>query len=1382
MERRSTRRNRNTNPNLTDSERRRAERDFWNQHVDPLQIERNEAIRLAKQFKNPPQHQTALTDVPSNTHTDSTMLYPTTVYDVKSPESGESSHHSPQGATALTHSQSQLHSATLSEGPISPETTNNTKPYVEGETIYFDDNLSDVMRTSVQGQGGPQANWVDPLGLNIDTQTTRQKMSLNWVVPDGLNKRLEEIDEKSIADFTSPGGGTGAMLVRLPALQPYYYTEHYLINLDTGEVFAQRHRLWYTTGLACKTRQFSPNEVDERIQRESVRYRRKLDEEEQTEVVPTKQDSTSYLALPTPIQAKKKAVLPNLPKLPDPGCFRSFTDVMQLQTRKNYLRDRRLAASSYILEYGATNMLITRGEYDEDQLKQRLRTVYGRAEAIKRNIDTSLTQDDFHRRKRNMRALGLPTRFPDPSRMDNSPTNKWINWINIEATRLQEEIEQEMKNVQDPDDPFNGTAGGVFQPLKYDVTDTALNTEEELQNEDTQVSDITREPNMLPLSQTLIDIGFDAAPENQQTLPSPKDPKAHRQLIPNIHTPEHLQDDNNLARRLPETPQTTNTRNSKEGAGEGVGSTNNKVQKQQNQPNQTERCETSHPPQQTTQTQPPLMQFPAATKAPYHNNQPHPAQNYAAQATGVDNKDNPHPTGNFQTKTTPYVNGEPYPTQSNYSYHVNNKWTDQIDKRSWNRRQNDQYVTRPSNRYRPQQWKHQYNREYDTEENSCERCGEEGHTQYYCSAYVQCDFCKTRTHNTIACNSYKNFVRSHPIASSRQTTPVNGNTLRGGNSTNLDKVLEENRIKQQLEANANLQELIDRQLQEAQQTLQQAANNSNPTGKREEIKHEQPQNQRTSVTRAIQTEEPPSAPRTQEKASTTSWEAATYEKQEKVRPMYVNYYYSHPPHHQKEYRSEGSETSLHYQPAKKCRDTSEHDTQVNIQPPPESAVIFQPWQTYPNIPIPNLNEPPPSKKLDQDTKNIDKQQVKEETMDNDNLVLKAVKGITEVLKEQLQFNTTETKNNARRNNELMEQLIKAQERRDLDPALLAIPTFSGKDPEQCGEWIQRVRNVCKQSGRSLRQELINKSDLTVQTFIQALDKEMPDDTIADRLMEYFSDIKTSTQALSKLKNMYQGTDESILLFNQKFRAVMERIDATCVDNIRSDLQINMYLECIKPSISKGIKGNRFYGNKYAPTTLGEAMKKAEEAYLKDVYVRGGNEDIDTQEQGHPEREVAVENVDTRGPNRWQRDGYKQNQNGYNEDRYRNYNAQRKPWNNSERSETSQHSQLPRGAYTQITVNPMQLDDKAFTAWIDRLIEAKKNRQNNVRRPFRNFRKPYNDTPDNTPQNNKHQLKQYIKPAPELNVEEIQKYYQCTYEDIEEAVDMYNLDVAECRST
>ena len=51
MERRSTKRN--TNPELTEAERRQADRAFWEQQGDPLQIEREEAIKLAKKFKNP---------------------------------------------------------------------------------------------------------------------------------------------------------------------------------------------------------------------------------------------------------------------------------------------------------------------------------------------------------------------------------------------------------------------------------------------------------------------------------------------------------------------------------------------------------------------------------------------------------------------------------------------------------------------------------------------------------------------------------------------------------------------------------------------------------------------------------------------------------------------------------------------------------------------------------------------------------------------------------------------------------------------------------------------------------------------------------------------------------------------------------------------------------------------------------------------------------------------------------------------------------------------------------------------------------------------------------------------------------------------------------
>ena len=36
-------------------------------------------------------------------------------------------------------------------------------------------------------------------------------------------------------------------------------------------------------------------------------------------------------------------------------------------------------------------------------------------------------------------------------------------------------------------------------------------------------------------------------------------------------------------------------------------------------------------------------------------------------------------------------------------------------------------------------------------------------------------------------------------------------------------------------------------------------------------------------------------------------------------------------------------------------------------------------------------------------------------------------------------------------------------------------------------------------------------------------------------------------------------------------------------------------------------------------------------------------------------------------------------------------------------------QLPRGSYTQIMVNPTQLSDKEFAAWMERLIEARRNR-------------------------------------------------------------------------
>ena len=44
----------------------------------------------------------------------------------------------------------------------------------------------------------------------------------------------------------------------------------------------------------------------------------------------------------------------------------------------------------------------------------------------------------------------------------------------------------------------------------------------------------------------------------------------------------------------------------------------------------------------------------------------------------------------------------------------------------------------------------------------------------------------------------------------------------------------------------------------------------------------------------------------------------------------------------------------------------------------------------------------------------------------------------------------------------------------------------------------------------------------------------------------------------------------------------------------------------------------------------------------------------------------------------------------------------------ENDKSVQQPSVIRGSFTQIMVNPMQLQDHEFTAWLDRLVEARKN--------------------------------------------------------------------------
>ena len=430
------------------------------------------------------------------------------------------------------------------------------------------------------------------------------------------------------------------------------------------------------------------------------------------------------------------------------------------------------------------------------------------------------------------------------------------------------------------------------------------------------------------------------------------------------------------------------------------------------------------------------------------------------------------------------------------------------------------------------------------------------------------------------------------------------------------------------------------------------------------------------------------------------------------------------------------------------------------------------------------------------------------------------------------------------NTKMMDQFIKTQDRRDLDPTLMDIPTFLGDEPEKCLEWVTRIKNVCRQSGHSFQQELTNKSGLVVQNFLATLDMDISDGELVEKILQMFSDTPTTTQAITKLKALQQGENESILAYNQRYRILVERVEGQPIEQITSPVAMEMYLGTIIPPIRKSIKNSLFWNSKHAPRTVGEAMSKAQQLYVKHLYATGDAQEDDHNKMG---QEVVINEISRKFDNRYwdrrsdfrnssqnQRDNYSQ-QSRTHETRWQPYNTTSNssrpryqetnnnhyageptsidaPTNrqlgdqshqptrqegtsspthravdsndpidtSTSRPNRQERVQNPvlRESYTQILVNPMQLSDVEFTNWLEKLVEARKNRQEKRPCPYRNFRKPYNN--DRT-EPKKPVLKNRLQPAQELDVQTIMSSFNCEYDDVVEVVDLYNMDVDESRT-
>ena len=70
-------------------------------------------------------------------------------------------------------------------------------------------------------------------------------------------------------------------------------------------------------------------------------------------------------------------VPPPLPAMDEPAMYVLHPDVMQVNTRKNYVRDRMRAALICISENVETKRMMTEGRYNNEELLVRLRAVFG---------------------------------------------------------------------------------------------------------------------------------------------------------------------------------------------------------------------------------------------------------------------------------------------------------------------------------------------------------------------------------------------------------------------------------------------------------------------------------------------------------------------------------------------------------------------------------------------------------------------------------------------------------------------------------------------------------------------------------------------------------------------------------------------------------------------------------------------------------------------------------------------------------------------------------------------------------------------------------------------------------------------------------------------
>ena len=362
-------------------------------------------------------------------------------------------------------------------------------------------------------------------------------------------------------------------------------------------------------------------------------------------------------------------------------------------------------------------MMIER-KYNNEELLERLRAIFGQVDQVRDHIDRALQQDDAHRRKRNMRVLILPTRFPRPESMGQGDSAVWTNWIREETDEIMKQLEEERDSRSDPDDPFNGTANGVFLPLQ--------------------------DPLLLP--------------------PPVQTPKRHENNSENSEPSQNSWENarkQNIVRRDEITNEAVTStqgepREFREHSRESLDpmeSIQNLHSKQrQNRCSVQELNQTTPPASQTPQIQVDREEANLITFTPIREQQVPQVQDAAGMQEQPKRQRSPRKKKNSEWTLN----------QRHFDQNKTQEISHILPGEHLNvfngEEQSVSYLQLPVKR---------------KEENRfCTRCGETGHGRHYCQAITWCKFCTSDTHATQACWKYEKFVKDNPIASSRRNTPV----------------------------------------------------------------------------------------------------------------------------------------------------------------------------------------------------------------------------------------------------------------------------------------------------------------------------------------------------------------------------------------------------------------------------------------------------------------------------------------------------------------------------------------------------------------------------------------------------------------------------------